>query len=388
MLTEAVIVTPTDVIDRGSVVIEDGCIVDITSRALAAGPGTFDLRGRMVLPGLVDLHNDAIEVELNPRPGAHFAPMFGLLHLDRTLAAAGVTTQFHALYFSDDLGRRSIAQATAVSAAIDVLRQDGGGAIDHHAMLRLDLRAEGGLDAIRTSLPLCPIPLVSLNDHVPGQGQYRDPEAYRRFLAGELGNQADVAAIDAALLADGERAARTEQTAMDTLRRVSDLRRQRDVILVSHDDDTPERVNLMYDLGCRIAEFPLTLDAAAQAKALGMQIVMGAANVYRGGSTSGNVGALELLAHRLVDILVADYSAPTLLAALFRLAASGVVDLPTAAGLLTRNPAMAVGLHDRGAIHCGLRADFVVVEERLGTPLAVAVMVAGQWRYSTGIGLA
>ena len=384
VLTDAVVVAPDRVVDRGSVVVEAGLIAAVLPRSLPAGPETIGLGGRVLLPGLVDLHDDAIEIDLNPRPGAEFAPMFGLLQLDRKLAAAGVTTQFHAVYFPDDFARRSIAQARSVGAAIGEFQRRGLGTIDHHAMLRLDVRAPGALSAVTEALDRLAIPLVALSDHVPGRGQFRDIAAYRRFLSRDLGDAAGEATIDAAIAADLRRAAATEQVVTETLARLARLRGERELILVSHDDDTPERVELMHDLGCRIAEFPLTVEAAARAKALGMTVAMGAANALRGGSLSGNVGARDLLARGLVDVLVADYSAPALLAALFRIVALGLATLPAATRLVTANPAAAVGLHDRGAIEPGRRADLVAVEQVSAIPLAAATMVGGRWAYLVG----
>ncbi len=384
LLTDAVVVTPDFVLSGGTVVVEDGSIVEVADRTYPAGPDVVSLGGRYLLPGLVDLHNDAIEVEINPRPGAEFPLEFALLQLDRKLAAAGVTTQFHAVYFSDDFARRSIDRAGAICTAIDAVRAGRDGTIEHHAMLRLDLRSERALDVLLPALEEAPIALISLNDHVPGQGQFRDIDAYRRYLGRYAGKERGAEEVEAMIVEEFQRAAETEPLVASILARLVAERSRRDLILVSHDDDTPERVDFMHEIGCRIAEFPLTIEAAERAARHGMAIAAGSPNAFRGGSLSGNAGALDLIARGLVDILVADYHAPSLLAALFRIVALGLASLPEATRFVTLNPAAAVGLTDRGAIVAGTRADLIVVEHRRGVPLTAATMAAGLWRYTAG----
>jgi alpha-D-ribose 1-methylphosphonate 5-triphosphate diphosphatase len=180
------------------------------------------------------------------------------------------------------------------------------------------------------------------------------------------------------------RAEETEDIVTTNLRRLAVEGPRRRLILVSHDDDTIERVDLMNDLGCRIAEFPITLEAAERAVHHGMSIAMGAPNALRGGSLTGNASALDLLARGLVHILVADYHAPALLAALFRAVDQNLTDLVAGARLLTLNPATAVGLTDRGAIEAGRRADLIVLERHAGIPVVDATLLAGTLRYTAG----
>src|SRR5262249_44155523 len=149
-------------------------------------------------------------------------------------------------------------------------------------------------------------------------------------------------------------------------------------------DDSVERVELMHSLGCRIAEFPVTVEAAARAAEVGMHVAMGAPNALRGGSLSGNASALDLLRRGLVDVLVADYHAPALLSPIFRVVELGLADLTRATRLLTLNPAAAVQLNDRGAVEVGRRADLIVVELHDRIPVVNATLVAGELRYTAG----
>jgi alpha-D-ribose 1-methylphosphonate 5-triphosphate diphosphatase len=385
LLTNAGVILPTSLLDGGTVVIDGPHIVDILSQSVPDGPGVIDLGGRYLLPGLVDLHNDALEREINPRPGANFDPAFALLNLDRKLAAAGVTTQFHAVSFAERAAfGRSVDYATMLCDTVHALRREPHAAIENQILHRLDIRTQGALARLLATLDAADVPLLSLNDHVPGQGQYRDLVAFRRHIRPYLHKEVTEAEMDEIIANRLQRASDTEAVVEATLRGLIDAGSERRLILASHDDDTIERVDLMADLGCTIAEFPITLEAAQQARARGMVIAMGAPNLLRGGSLTGNASALELMEHGLVDLLVADYHAPALLAAAFKAVESGLVDLPAAIRLLTATPAAAVGLDDRGVIAAGRRADLVVLSRYGGVPVVDATLVQGALCYTAG----
>ncbi len=361
-LTNATIITPDRLIEGGTVLVEEGRIADVVDRGYPAAHGMLDVGGRFVLPGLVDLHNDALEREINPRPGANFDPTFALLNLDRKLAAAGVTTQFHAISFAErSSSERSLDYAADLCQTVHALRAAPHAAIENQVLHRLDLRTVGALDRLLDSLDEASIPLISLNDHVPGQGQYRDIATFRKQIRPYLNKEVSEADLDALVQQRLDRAAATEVIVEETLRRLIGARARRPLILVSHDDDTVERVEMMHELGCIVSEFPITIEAAQRSHDLGLRNAMGAPNALRGGSLTGNASALDLMARGLVDILVADYHAPALLAAVFLIVARGLADLPAAVRLVTAAPAAAVGLEDRGAIEVGRRADLVAL---------------------------
>lgn len=385
LLTNATIVTPERVLDGGTVVVEDGLITEVSPRAWAPDSGDVDLGGRLLLPGIVDLHNDALEKEIAPRPRAAFDPAFALLHLDRKLAAAGLTTEFHAVYFANRNGSgRSVEFAGVLATAINDLRDTPHPTIDNQVLHRIDVRSPAALDPLLRALDGATIPFVSLNDHVPGQGQFNDLAAYRAYTRSFLAPNATEAEVDAVLAERLRHAAETEEEALAMTYRLAEEGRRRGLILSSHDDDTPERVDLMFELGCTIAEFPITLAAAQRAAERGMLIAMGAPNALQGRSLSGNASALDLLARGLVDILVADYHASSMLAATFQIVAQGLADLPTATRLVSDTPARAVGLTDRGAIVAGRRADLIVVEQHGGMPIVAATLLRGTTTYAGG----
>jgi alpha-D-ribose 1-methylphosphonate 5-triphosphate diphosphatase len=387
LLTNARVVTPERVLDSGSVAIESGVIVEIADHAYPAGTDALDLRGRYLLPGLVDLHSDAYERQLNPRPGAAFPPVLAFLHYDRQLAAAGVTTQFHAVSFShEDSFGRSLEEATAACAAIHALRASGSATIDHQILHRLELRTPGAWEAILAELGRIDaagmIPFISLDDHVLGRGQLRNRTAFlsqiRSFLPAGLSEAEMEIEIDRRM-AEAEQG---DEMALATLNKVGATIGERSLIVAAHDPESTERIDQMMELGAKIAEFPTTIEAALYAAERGLPVVVGAPNVLRGRSLLGNVSGLDLIQKRAAGIMVADYYGQALLAAAAGIAAREVRSLPEAIRMVTLHPADAVGLTDRGAIVPGLRADLVVADLERSFPEVSAAFTGGRLGYA------
>ncbi len=388
ILSGGAVVTPTAVIDGGSVVIEGERVAAIVPHAFPArtdgADAVIDVTGRLVLPGIICLHNDGLERALNPRPNAEFPREFALLMYDRALASAGVTTQFHAVSFLTLAAKqRSIEGAVGMSHDIHAFAASGHGSLDHYVLFRCDVRQPASLDTILACIDDAPVRLVSMNDHVPGQGQYRNIGKYLEQIKPYLPSTmpTDDAGM-AAWLRERERFKwDTEHTVEITYNRLALEARQRGFSLVSHDDDSAEKVEVMHRLGCRMAEFPVALEAAERARALGMHVSVGAPNVVRGGSLTGNVSALELASRGLVDILIADYHAPSMLHAALLLARSGIATLPEAVAMISTNAAAAANLHDRGALVAGHRADVIVVETVGSVPVVAQHIVAGETQF-------
>jgi len=360
------VVLPDAVLEPASVVIEGDVIVAIERRAypVATVPKEqiIDVRGRFVLPGLVDLHNDGLETEINPRPSTDLPVEFALGNLDRQLAAAGVTTEFHAVFFANMTRKeRRIEEAAKRAGSILEFGRSGRALVDHQVLFRLDLWTPESLDAILATVGQADIPLVSLNDHTPGQGQYRDVEQFKRFYREALGKPEDE--IDDEVRAQVEQARLHHEIADGIMAGITQASHDRGLALMSHDDDTIEKVERMYAAGVRIAEFPVTFEAAAQQRMLGMTITAGAPNVVRGGSSSGNLAAEALIARGLVDVLCADYHAPSILFAAWKIARNGLVTLPDAIKMITLNPARAIRLDHRiGSLAVGKQADITLVD--------------------------
>jgi alpha-D-ribose 1-methylphosphonate 5-triphosphate diphosphatase len=381
LIRNARVVLPDTVFEGGSVLVRNGVIESVSDDASGTAEAVLDADGAYLLPGLIDLHNDHLEAEVNPRPGANLPLPFALANLERRLTAAGVTTEFHAIAFMDrPKDKRSVATAIERSAYVNSLAGFER-PVAHHVLHRIDVWHPHSLDAVFESLGSAPVPYASLNDHTPGQGQYRDISRmveYSRSVDPRDGIEREIRERMSARLADHE-------TVPHVYARVGEARQRRPFVLSTHDDDSVEKVDAQVGLGATVAEFPVTLEAAERARELGMSIVVGAPNVIRGGSSSGNLAATELVQRGLADVMCADYHAPSLLPAVFRLVEADLLDLPSAVRMVTLNAARAVGLTDRGAIQPGLRADLIVVRPAAdGLPHVEATLSEGRPTYLFG----
>ncbi len=366
-LRHARAVLPHGILDDATIVAERGVVVSITAGG-AAPAGAVDARGAFVLPGLVDSHSDGLEKELAPRPGVRFPPAFALASFEGRVLAAGVTTMFHGVGFEeDDRKERTIEQALALTSAIAARRSDTVPLVDHRILYRLDARDPAGLEALQRRLPVDAragvhggvAPLVSFEDHTPGQGQYLDTTYFVRWLMSTRRiDEAEARALVEQRVA--ERSAHIDQRSIGAAW-LSEQAHLGLVRLLAHDPVDAGEVADAYASGAAIAEFPTSVEAATAAIDAGLVTVMGAPNVLRGGSHAGNVSARELVARRLCTGLASDYLPSAMLAAAFRLAVDEVVPLPEAVGLVTSGPAKVVGLDDRGRLEVGQRADAVVV---------------------------
>ena len=369
ILTNGTFVTPSGLIE-GSLVAEDGVIVRVDT---AQRQGGVDLHGALVAPGFIDLHNDGLEGEINPRPGIGLPLDFALGNFDRRAAASGITLALHAITFAGlEKKGRSLDVANERALAIRALGPDGS-VVEHGVLFRADVWQPDGLDALFERAAEWTNPIVTLNDHTPGQGQYRDIGIYRSAITKWTPIDSD-AEMDAYIATKIGFAAEHPELAEETFRRCAERVRTHGLILGSHDDDSPERTTFMRDLGATIAEFPVTIEAAWRARELGMTIVAGAPNIVRGGSHSGNVSAVELVDLGLCDILVADYHAPSLLLAVQRLADRGV-PLASAIAMVSANPARAIGRSDLGAIEGGKAATLTVVSVPRFGPWQVRMVI-------------
>lgn len=383
----AAVILPDRILEDGAVRIAGGRIAEVVERrADLRGPyaRTIDARGAYLMPGIIDLHNDSLETEINPRPETDLPIEFALTTMEQRLLPFGVTTEFHAVAFMNMPRNRRTVQAAAVrTEQIARHRHSGRALVDHHVLHRLDVWSPDSMDAIFASIGRFPVKYVSLNDHTPGQGQYRDLDKYvarmRDWTAARGGTPPNA----------GEVQTRIATRAADTVTlpavygRVRAEAERMPLVIASHDDDSAAKVDMLWDLGARIAEFPVTLDAAQRARERGMAIVVGAPNIVRGGSSSGNQDARELFERGLADVICADYHAPSLLPAAFRLVADGLIDLPGAVAALTCNAARAVGMTGVGAVREGWRADLLLVRcGSDGMPVVESVFREGREVYA------
>ncbi len=357
-LSDLRLILPDRIVERGSLRLDGPRIAEIAEEPV---PGGAPCDGLECFAGFVDMHGDMIEQEMEPRPGVDFPVDVALAHLDVRLAATGVTTAYASVSFSrgrKDGATRSYAHTSGVIRAVAQART--GMRIDHRIHARFDVTFEGAVEVLADLIAAGTVDLVSLMDHTPGQGQYRDLEGFVARRAEETGATVDEArAAVQARIRDGRVPG---AQLMATLSAISDLCRRHAIPMASHDDDTAAKAALMAQTGCAISEFPVTMEAAEEAARRGMACAMGAPNAMRGASYSGNLSARAAHAAGHLAILAADYHPAAILPAIRVLAEIDPGGLPGAARLATANPARALGLADRGALAPGLRADLAIAE--------------------------
>ena len=372
LLTNANLILPDVVISGGWVAVEDGviCAIGGPDDRLPHAAQHFDVDGKFLLPGIVDLHCDMIEKMTQPRPGVEIAPGIALHATDRLLLGCGVTSELHSLSLDDDeFGPRSDRFVSDFLAHLSRERHCGARHLLH---ARVEVSSERGVPALRALIDSPLLRLISIMDHSPGQGQYTSEAAFRTYVARSSG-RGDTE-IDAIL----ERKRALQHDTPTRIAQVIALAAAHGIPLASHDDDTPAKVAEWASRGVDISEFPTTLAAAKAAHQAGMAVGMGAPNLLRGRSSSGNLSALTAIEAGVVDWLCADYYPAALLPAAFMLAERGILSLPAAVALITRNPAHAIGMGQQiGSIAVGLSADLLLVEPT-PDPVVRQVFVAGR----------
>lgn len=360
---------------RGSVAFNAAGIVSIDSGPTAA-PGAIDLEGDLLAPALVEVHTDNLERHLMPRPKVKWAETPALLAHDAEVAGAGIATVLDALGVgeveADSL--RGGAWSSLLGCLDECIEHDALRA-EHLLHARCELPAPNTIELFQPFHNHPRLRLISLMDHTPGQRQWENMEHARIYHTGKKGW--DTEGFDAKVAARIEMQARHTQPQRAHFVEYS---RRHGVPLASHDDTTAEHVHEAHRDGAVISEFPTTRIAAGTARQLGLTTVMGGPNVVRGGSHSGNVAAAELARLALLDILSSDYVPASLLCAVFVLHQEHGLTLPQAFAMVARNPAGALGLHDRGRIAVGLRADLVRVRPVSLSDGSVRPVVRALWR--------
>jgi alpha-D-ribose 1-methylphosphonate 5-triphosphate diphosphatase len=368
-LTGAQVVLENETLSDAAVLIADGHIVAINP-ASSSGAQEINLSGHTLMPGMIDLHCDALEKEAEPRPGVHFPFDFACAQADKRNAAAGITTIYHALSFANaELGVRNNATAAELARAVHAWQEHA--LVDNRVHARYEITDSGAPEVLNELLSHDEIHLMSFMDHTPGQGQFKSIDAYRNFQTRTYKkDEAEFEALLAVKLAQGEGAtARMEQLAQHA--------RELGIPLASHDDDRPEKVDVVKELGVSVSEFPINLETAKAARAAGLSTLFGAPNVVRGKSQSGSMRALDAVREGVADCLCGDYSPAALLPAVLQLPELAGTKLHQAVALVTSNPARAVALNDRGSIAAGKRADLLAVRYLGGLPQVSRVWSGG-----------
>jgi alpha-D-ribose 1-methylphosphonate 5-triphosphate diphosphatase len=340
---------------QADLMIDGGSIVEIGSDIRYAGIEEIDAKGCLVLPGIIDIHGDAFERNIMPRPKTMFPLDLAMLETDRQLAANGITTAYHGVTFSWEPGLRCLAQSLKVVAALDAIENQT--LVDNRLHIRWENYAIDEVPDVVSLFRRTKRPLLAFNDHTTsGISGTRNPSKYR--------TSAEKAMISVeeylALLQDMAGRSSKVRFATET---VAAQAREHKVPMLSHDDMTADMRGGYRALGVHISEFPMNWETVEAASAAGDTIVLGAPNVVRGGSHNGAISAEEAIQRGQCHILASDYYYPALRHAALKLAREGVVSIEAAWKLVSAAPAQALGLNDRGTLTTGKRADIVIVDE-------------------------
>ncbi|OZI69262.1 alpha-D-ribose 1-methylphosphonate 5-triphosphate diphosphatase [Bordetella genomosp. 1] len=352
-----------------------GLIDDAGGHARRSGQW-LDAGNLLVLPGIVDLHGDAFERAVMPRPGVAF-PYGNALHdVDRQLLANGITTEFHGVTLSWEGGLRGEPYAERMFDTLDALRDEL--AARHYVHLRFETHHLDGVAIAQDWIRAGRVRFLALNDHLPGMARRLGDD--RKLL-----QYADRAECDLDTFRDRIRQAMSgADRVASAMRDLVRSAHEAGLKVASHDDPDASTRRYYHGLGCEVAEFPLTPEAARVARDLGNAVVFGAPNVVRGGSHTGAPGATEMVRTGLCDVLTSDYYYPAPLLAALQLAQTGVLPLEEAWALVSANPARAAGLRDRGSLAPGRIADLIVVDDSVpGMPRVCAAVVGGVLRYAS-----
>jgi alpha-D-ribose 1-methylphosphonate 5-triphosphate diphosphatase len=372
------LVTENGILPDASIYVEDGIIRDIHSEAVRCRGRKIDGHGKHLLSGFIDLHSDAIEKEIEPRPNAIFPVDYALFELDKKLASCGITTIYHSLSFAEmEVGLRSNSMVAGIIKRIH----------DHTDKLNVNTRIHARYEITDSAaIPFLEeiirenkVNLLSIMDHTPGQGQFREIASYKGYY-GRVYQKTDDELnqiIDRKLKAPKEEAA-------EGLSYIIRLCKEHGITLASHDDDSREKITWLSATGVKMCEFPVNMEAVRSARDHDISVCFGSPNIFRGNSQLKNLSAREAIAEGFGDIICSDYAPTTILHAVFTLNRLGILPLSEAVNMCTINPARAMGIAEKtGSISDGKEADLVLVDMEGDIPRVIKTFVKGKEVFST-----
>ncbi|MEK1896171.1 MAG: alpha-D-ribose 1-methylphosphonate 5-triphosphate diphosphatase [Rhizobium sp.] len=361
-----------DKIIEGSVLVRDGKIADISTGSSTVGE---DFEGDYLIPGLVELHTDHLEGHYSPRPGLRWNKIAAIQAHDAQIVTSGITTVFDCLRMgADEDGGFEHGEMREMADAIQKAEQEGRLRAEHLIHLRCEVSADNVLEHFADFENDSYVRLVSLMDHAPGQRQFQTMDQYIFYYQKKRGlSDAEFARFIEKRVGESERNSTPHRIA------IAKVCAERGITVASHDDATLAHVDEAIENGVRLAEFPTSFDAAKASHEHGMSVLMGAPNIVRGKSHSGNIAARDLAERGVLDVLSSDYVPLSLLYAPFLIADEvESISLPKAIAMVTATPARTVSLNDRGRIATGLRADVVRVFRDHGVPVTRSVWREGR----------
>ncbi|WP_458700067.1 alpha-D-ribose 1-methylphosphonate 5-triphosphate diphosphatase [Sulfurospirillum sp. 1307] len=316
----------------------------------------IDLGERRVVPGFVDLHSDAIEKEIEPRPGARFPVQMAVVELDKKLSMSGITTMYHAVGFNDEelhKGRGTKESKELIEEIYKANQSHLG--VDNLIHVRFEITSHSSIDTIKNLIKEDKVSMLSVMDHSPGQGQFKTLESWKKHhLACYEIEEHEVETYIKS---------KNSKDKIGVVEDLVDFGLSHNLPVLSHDDDTEEKINTLKKLGVTFSEFPLSVEVAKYAKSLNISTGMGAPNVVRGGSQSGNIAAKELVKEGVCDYLCSDYHPSSMLLSPYRLKEDVNLNLEDGFSMISTTPAKLANLQDRGEIKENMLADIAVIDE-------------------------
>jgi len=384
LITNACVVTPSRVYENHEVIVANAKI----ERIQEVGAGccfladenveVHDLDGAFLMPGIIDIHSDAIETILQPRPTSVMDLDIAFLEQEKQLLNQGITTMYHSLSLMQEgaLRDKEARKPQLMNRIVEKISEHNRRRhlIRHKFHCRFDIRNIAGFETLMNYIADDRVHLLSFNDHTPGQGQYRDLDRYRKTMKKYYPTYSDND-IDVMI----EKKMAYPAIGPEKVSRIAEFARIKGIPIASHDDDSEDKLAYVQDeLSVEISEFPVELAVARKAKQRGMLTVAGAPNVLLGRSQSGNVSATEAILDGCCDILCSDYFPPSMLHAVFKLNREHNIPLADAINLVTFNPARALGIEKEfGQIAPGCQADLVAVDTAEGYPVITRVFIDG-----------
>jgi alpha-D-ribose 1-methylphosphonate 5-triphosphate diphosphatase len=332
-----------------------------------------NLENALILPGFIDLHSDAIEKEIEPRPGAIFPIEDAIIDLDKKLSIFGITTMFHAIAFETVLPGKIRGQHISENIIKSIKKLDRYLSVNNLIHLRYDISAEETFDIVKNLIEDGYVDLFSVMDHSPGQGQFKTFEKWKKYYSGAYNlDSADLEKLKDKKLRKNR----------DKMLQLIEVAKKNNIKIASHDDDSVEKIEFIKKYGFAISEFPLSVEVAKKAKESGIMVGMGAPNVVRNGSQCGNISARELIKRKLCDYLCSDYHPNSMLKAVYSIKRDLGYSLEKAFSFITSNPANASGLKQCGRLVKGATGDIVVVDDSRDYPEVIMTICKGKIIYS------
>ena len=360
---------------------EKGIIRVIEGDDIPPAENSFNLQGRLIVPGLVDLHSDALEKCIESRPGVYFDAEFALMNLDRRLVLCGLPSFCHAISFAEDeFGLRSCDEAEALVHLIHKFNKSDKAAVNHLIHARFEISNPGGESILARLINENLIDMASIMDHTPGQGQFKTLESYIAYHAGTY----KVTPEQITALVEHKTAMKEET--MKQVVRVGQLVRESNIPFLSHDDDTAEKVSFVRELGVNASEFPVSMEAAKAAKRFNMKVFMGAPNLIRGCSSNNHLKASDALKAGICDALVSDYYPECLLQAPFTASKRHNINLQETLKMVISNPGDYLKQRIKaGRLIEGVPADLIIVDHTGPWVRTAQTWVSGRCVYNSNV---